>query len=72
MEDLANRVESLNTPDELKGAQGELELAFQLRSDALTGISDQISTALGTEGSRGAVNCDRRLHGLLPGERRAL
>ncbi len=56
MEDLANRVESLNTPDELKGAQGELELAFQLRSDGLTGIADQISTALGTDGSRAAVN----------------
>jgi CARDB len=55
-ENLANRVESLDTPDELKGAQGELELAFQLRSDALTGVSDQISTALGTEGSNEAKN----------------
>ncbi len=55
-ENLANRVDDLDTPDELKGAQGELELAFQLRSDALTGISDQISTALGSEGSGEAKN----------------
>ncbi|HXF00699.1 MAG TPA: CARDB domain-containing protein [Solirubrobacterales bacterium] len=54
-EDLTNRVEALDTPDELKGAQGELNLAFQLRSDALTGISDQISTALGTQGRSQAV-----------------
>jgi hypothetical protein len=56
MESLADRVESLNTPDELSGAQGELELAFQLRRDALTGISDQISTALGDQGRNEAVN----------------
>lgn len=54
-EDLAGRVDSLDTPDELKGAQSELELAFQLRSDALTGISDQISTALGNQGSGDAI-----------------
>jgi hypothetical protein len=55
-ESLADRVESLDTPDELKGAQTELELAFQLRRDALTGISDNISTALGTQGRSDAVN----------------
>lgn len=55
-EGLATRVESLDTPDELKGAQNELNIAFQLRRDALTGISDQISTALGTEGRGEAVN----------------
>jgi hypothetical protein len=55
-ESLADRVEGLETPDELKGAQGELELAFRLRSDALNGISDQISTALGTRESTNAVD----------------
>jgi CARDB len=55
-ENLAGRVEDLNTPDELKGAQSELELAFQLRRDALIGISDQISTALGTQGRKEAVD----------------
>ena len=55
-ENLASRVEGLDTPDELKGAQSELELAYELRGDALTGISDQISTALGNEGSGDAVD----------------
>jgi CARDB protein len=54
MEQLTSRVEDLNTPDELKGAQSELELAFELRRDALTGISDQIPTALGSQGSNEA------------------
>jgi hypothetical protein len=55
-EALASRVEDLDTPDELKGAQVELELAFELRRDALIGISDQISTALGNQGRNQAVN----------------
>ncbi len=55
-EGLADRVDSLDTPDELQGAQSELELAFDLRRDALTGISDNISTALGTQGRAQAVN----------------
>jgi CARDB len=55
-ESLADRVDSLDTPDELQGAQSELELAFDLRRDALTGISDNISTALGTQGRTQAVN----------------
>jgi hypothetical protein len=55
-ESLADRVQALDTPDELKGAQTELELAFDLRGDALTGISDNISTALGTQGRTQAVN----------------
>jgi CARDB protein len=55
-ESLADRVEALDTPDELKGAQTELELAFQLRRDALTGVSDNISTALGAQGSAQAAN----------------
>jgi hypothetical protein len=55
-ESLADRVDSLDTPDELEGAQSELELAFDLRQDALTGISDNISTALGTQGRSQAVN----------------
>jgi hypothetical protein len=56
MEDLTNRVESLDTPDELKGAHSELELAFQLRRDALVGISDQIGAALGDQGRNEAID----------------
>jgi CARDB len=53
---LSSRVDSLNTPGELKGAQNELSLAFQLRRDALTGIANNISTALGSQGRPQAVN----------------
>jgi len=53
---LATRVDDLNTPDELNSAQNELSLAFQLRRDALTGIADNISTALGNQGRTQAVN----------------
>jgi CARDB protein len=55
-ESLASRVGSLSTPDELKSPQNELNLAFQLRRDALTGIADNISTALGNQGRTQAVN----------------
>ena len=53
---LSSRIDGLDTPDELKGAQNELSLAFQLRSDALTGIANNISTALGSQGRPQAVN----------------
>jgi hypothetical protein len=48
--DLLNRVESLDTPDELAAAQEELVFAFKLRSDGISGIADQIGTALGDQG----------------------
>ncbi len=54
--ELDSRVHNLDTPDELKAAQNELNVAFDLRRDALSGIADQISTALGTEGSNDAVD----------------
>ena len=53
---LASRVNGLDTPDELKSAQNELSLAYQLRLDAFTGIADNISTALGNQGRTQAVN----------------
>jgi hypothetical protein len=46
-EGLLNRVEGLDTPGELEGAQDELVQAFELRRDGLAGIADQIPTALG-------------------------
>jgi len=49
-ENLASRVNALDTPGELSDAQNELKLAYQLRAQALTGISDQMSTALGNPG----------------------
>jgi hypothetical protein len=47
---LATRVEDLDTPSELNGAQNELELSYDLRRDAMTGIADQVPTALGDQG----------------------
>jgi hypothetical protein len=54
-EGLLQRVEGLDTPDELAGAQAELEQAFELRRDALAGIADDIPTALGSEGRPEAI-----------------
>jgi hypothetical protein len=49
-QDLANRVDGLDNPGELDDAQNELELAYNLRAQALSGISTQVSTALGNPG----------------------
>ncbi len=46
-ENLASRVDELDTPGELDDAQNELELSYNLRAQALTGISTQMSAALG-------------------------
>jgi CARDB len=49
-EGLDTRVHGLDTPGELDSAQNQLNLAYDLRRDALTGISDQMKTALGNPG----------------------
>jgi hypothetical protein len=49
-QDLASRVDALDAPGELNDAQSDLELAYRLRADALTGISNKVSTALGNPG----------------------
>jgi hypothetical protein len=49
-ENLAGRVDGLDTPGELNDAQNELELSYRLRAEGMTGISNQISTALGNPG----------------------
>ncbi len=49
-ENLAGRVDALDTPGELNDAQSELELSYSLRAQALTGISKQMSKALGNAG----------------------
>jgi CARDB protein len=55
-EALDTRVHALNTPGELDSAQNQLNLAFDLRRDALAGISDQMKTALGNTGNTEAVS----------------
>lgn len=49
-ENLASRVDALSAPGELNDAQNDLELSYQLRAQAMTGISNQMSTALGNPG----------------------
>jgi hypothetical protein len=49
-EELASRVDALDAPGELNDAQNDLDLSYQLRAQAMTGISDQMSTALGNPG----------------------
>lgn len=53
-EGLVDRAQNLDGPGELKPAQANLVLAFELRRDGLAEISDQIGTALGDEGSEEA------------------
>ena len=53
---LLGRVEGLDAPDELSEAQADLVKAYELRADALTGISEAIPTALGQEGREEAVD----------------
>ena len=53
---LLNRVEGLDTPDDLAEAQENLVKAYELRLDALTGISEEIPTALGEEGRAEAID----------------
>jgi hypothetical protein len=47
MESLLQRVENLDTPDELADAQAEMVNAFQLRADGLGGMAEQLPNALG-------------------------
>jgi hypothetical protein len=48
-EGLVSRAEGLDTPGELKGAQADLVLAFELRRDGLAEISEQIGAALSND-----------------------
>jgi hypothetical protein len=54
-EDLLNRVEGLDAPDELDGAQADLELAFELRRDGVASVVEQTEAALGDDGSQDAT-----------------
>jgi hypothetical protein len=47
MEGLLQRVENLDTPDELSGGQAEMVSSFELRRDALGGMAEQLPNALG-------------------------
>lgn len=55
MDNYATRVNALDTPGDMKGAQGALELVYRLRSSAMAKIADRMSTALGNVGSEQAT-----------------
>jgi hypothetical protein len=55
MDNNAARVESLGAPGDMKRAQSNLELVYQLRSSAMTQIAEKMSTALGEAGSQKAI-----------------
>jgi hypothetical protein len=55
MDNNASRVESLGAPGDMKHAQGNLELVYQLRASAMTQIAEKMSTALGEAGSQKAI-----------------
>lgn len=54
-QNLLDRVQGLDTPDELAEAQGELEFAYELRRDGVAGVADEIDTAQAKRGSEDAV-----------------
>jgi hypothetical protein len=50
-----SRVESLSTPGDMKRAQGNLELVYELRGSAMDEIAEKMSTALGEAGAEKAM-----------------
>ncbi|MGH2981365.1 MAG: CARDB domain-containing protein [Solirubrobacterales bacterium] len=56
LDSLLQRTQQLDVPGDMKSAQRAFELTMQLRRNALTNISNSISTALGDEGREGAVD----------------
>jgi hypothetical protein len=55
MDNYESRVEALDTPGDMADAQRTLELVYDLRSSAMTTISEKLSTALGEVGSKKAT-----------------
>jgi CARDB len=56
LDSLLQRTKALDTPGDMGSAQQAFKLVIQLRRNALTNISNSISTALGQEGRDKAVN----------------
>jgi hypothetical protein len=55
MEAYDSRIDELGTPGDMSRAQGNLELAYQLRVSAMSEIADKMSTALGDAGAEKAM-----------------
>lgn len=52
---LFDRAQGLDAPDEVSGAQAQVELSYDLRRDALDVIAAQLPAALGNKGSNKAI-----------------
>ena len=55
MDNYAQRVDSLGAPGDMKRAQQNLELAYELRVSAMNEIGEKMSTALGDAGAEKAM-----------------
>jgi len=63
---LLERIDALDTPDELEDAEADLRRAFELRRDALEGIAAAIPEALGaTDGDDGVEQIAGEMRALL-------
>lgn len=51
----ATRIDELDTPGDMGRAQGNLELVYQLRADAMDEIAEKMPTALGEAGAEKAM-----------------
>lgn len=55
MEGYASRIDSLSAPGDMKRAQTNLELAYELRASGMREIAEKMSTALGDAGAERAT-----------------
>lgn len=55
MDNYASRIDSLDAPGDMSGAQRNLELVYTLRSSAMSEIANKVRTALGDAGARKAT-----------------
>jgi hypothetical protein len=55
MDNYASRIDGLSVPGDMSRAQNALELTYELRSSAMTGIADRMPTALGDAGAAKAI-----------------
>ncbi len=69
MDNYASRIDSLSTPGDMSSPQKALELVYELRASAMDEIAEQMSTALGNEGSARAIAAiTKQMQTLLAGD----
>lgn len=60
MDNYAARIDGLDSPGDMAGAQEDLELVYELRSAAMNAIANRMSTALGEAGAEKAIEAITR------------